>query len=65
MPPPLLSLGGEYMNLAKTLTALTITAYLALTVTTASAEGKPVGITPKVSSVDVMHDGKPVKIMRD
>ncbi len=53
------------MNLAKILTALTITAGLALTATTASAKGKPVGITPKLSSVTVMHNGKPVKIMRD
>lgn len=65
MPPMLNSLGGEYMNLAKILTALTITAGLALTVTTASAKGKPVGITPKIASVAVMHKGKSVKIMRD
>lgn len=53
------------MNLAKTLTALVITAGLALTITTASAKGKPVGITSKVSDVAVMHNGKAVKIMRD
>lgn len=53
------------MNLARILTALTITAGLVLTVTTASAKGKPVGITPEVASVDVMHNGKAVKIMRD
>ena len=53
------------MNLTKTLTTLTITAGLALTVTTASAKGKPVGITPTVSSVTVMHKGKETKIMRN
>jgi len=53
------------MNLTKILTALTITASLALTVTTASAKGKAVGITPKLGNVVVKHNGKPVKIMRD
>lgn len=38
---------------------------LVLTVNIASAKGKPVGITPKISSVTVMHNGKEVKIMRD
>ncbi len=58
-------LGGENMNLVKILTALTITAGLALTATTVSAKGKPVGITPKVSGVTVKHNGKDVKIARD
>lgn len=53
------------MNLAKILTALTLTAGLTLTVTTASAKGKPVGITSKLADVSVMHNGKSVKIMRD
>jgi rhodanese-related sulfurtransferase len=53
------------MKLAKILTALTITAGLALTVTTASAKGKPVGITPTISSITVKHNGKDVKIMRN
>ena len=53
------------MNLAKILSTFTIVASLALTVNTASAKGKPVGITPKTSSVMVMHNGKEVKLMRD
>ena len=53
------------MNLANILTALTITAGLALTATSVSAKGKAVGITPKLSDVTVMHNGKSVKIMRD
>lgn len=53
------------MSLTKILTALTITAGLAFTATTASAKGKPVGITPKISSVPVMHNGKQTKIMRN
>ena len=53
------------MNLAKFLTSLTIIAGLALTVNTASAKGKPVGITSKLLSVTVMHKGKQVKLTRD
>jgi len=56
------------MNLAKLLSKLSlfsVIASLALTVNTVSAKGKPVGITPKLSSVSVMHNGKEVKIMRD
>jgi len=53
------------MNLAKIITALTIAAGLTLTVTTASAKGKPVGITSKLSNVAVMHKGKVVKIIRN
>jgi len=56
------------MNLAKILSklsAFSIIASLTLTVNTASAKGKPVGITPTISSVTVTHDGKDVKIMRD
>lgn len=52
------------MKLSHILTALTVTAGLAFTATTASAKGKPVGITPNLSSVDVMHKGKPTKITR-
>jgi len=56
------------MNVAKLLSTLSVSLILAglsLTVNTASAKGKPVGITAKLSSVAVMHDGKEVKIMRD
>jgi len=53
------------MKLAKILTTLLLSAGLALTITTASAKGKPVGITPDMMSVTVMHNGKPVKIMRN
>lgn len=53
------------MNLAKILTALTITAGLALAATSAQAKGKPVGITPDLFEVKVMHNGKPVVIKRD
>ena len=53
------------MNFVKILTALTLTAGLALTATTASAKGKPVGITPKLADVTVKHNGKDVKIMRN
>ena len=52
------------MNLTKILAVLTITAGMALTAT-ASAKGKPVGITPSLSDVTVKHDGKDVKIARD
>lgn len=51
------------MKLAKILTALTVVAGLALTVTTAQA--KPVGIGFKLSNVIVKHRGHPVKIMRN
>jgi len=56
------------MNLAKILSklsAFSIIASLTLTANTASAKGKPVGITATISSVTVTHDGKDVKIMRD
>ncbi len=53
------------MNLAKILTTLTVTAALSLVATTASAKGKPVGITPKITDISVMHNGKAVKISRD
>ena len=53
------------MNVAKLLSISLITAGLTLTVNTVSAKGKPVGITPKLSSVSVMHSGKEVSIMRD
>ena len=53
------------MNLAKILTTLMITAGLALSVITAQAKGKPVGITPDLAEVKVMHDGKAVVIKRN
>ena len=56
------------MNLAKqlsTLLKISVIASLALTVNTASAKGKPVGITRNISSVTVIHEGKEGKIMRD
>lgn len=53
------------MNLAKILAALLITAGLSITATTASAKGKPVGITPDMASVTVKHNGKDVKIERN
>ena len=66
LPKTAKSLGGDYyMNLAKKLSLLTMIASLALTVSTASAKGKPVGITPDLSSVEVIHNGKSVKIERD
>ncbi len=52
------------MNLAKILTALVATAMLSITATTASAKGKPVGITADMASVTVKHNGKEVKIER-
>jgi len=48
---------------AKILTALTIMAGLTLTATTAQA--KPVGITPKLMSVKVKHNGHDVEIKRN
>jgi rhodanese-related sulfurtransferase len=53
------------MNLTITLTALSIAASLALTVNTASAKDKPVGITRTMSEITVMHNGKATKIMRN
>ncbi len=53
------------MKLTKMLTALTIAAGLTLTATSASAKGKPVGITPTLSSITVKHNGKDVKIERN
>ena len=53
------------MKLTKILTALTIAAGLTLTATSASAKGKPVGITPTLSSITVKHNGKDVKIERN
>ena len=50
------------MKLANILTALIITAGLALT--TVSAQAKPVGITPTIKSVAVWHNGKATKIER-
>ena len=50
------------MNLSKILTALTIAAGLAFSVT---ATAKPVGITPTLTEVTVKHNGKDVKITRD
>jgi len=51
------------MKLAKILTVLTIVAGLGLTAT--SAQAKPVGITPTMASVEVKHNGHPVKIERN
>jgi len=51
------------MTLVKILTALTVVAGLALTATTAQA--KPVGITPKLMSVKVKHNGHDVEIKRN
>ena len=62
---PVLSLGGDTMNLAKILSALLVTAGLSMAATTASAKGKPVGITPDTASVTVKHNGKDVKIERN
>ena len=53
------------MNLAKILSALLVTAVLSMAATTASAKGKPVGITPDTASVTVKHNGKDVKIERN
>lgn len=53
------------MNLAKILATLLVTAGLSVTATTASAKGKPVGITPDIASVTVKHNGKDVKIQRN
>ena len=52
------------MNVTKLLPAISLTAALALTAT-ASAKGKPVGITPDMSDVTVKHNGKDVKITRE
>lgn len=43
----------------------TLCAVATLSFTTTSAFAKPVGITPTLSSVTVMHNGKPTKIMRN
>lgn len=53
------------MKLSTILTALMVTAGFALTVNTASAKGKPVNITPKIAAIQVMHNGKPVKVFRN
>lgn len=53
------------MSLKQTLTVLTITAGMLLSISTASAENKPVGITPDLSEITVKHNGKDVKIMRN
>jgi len=53
------------MNLAKILTALTLTTSLALVATSVQAKGKPVGITPDLAEVKVMHNGKAVTIKRN
>lgn len=53
------------MKLTKIFTALSIAATLTLGVTTASAKGKPVGITSKLASITVKHNGKDVKIERN
>lgn len=53
------------MNLAKILTTLTVSTALSFVVTSASAKGKPVGITPKLADISVTHNGKTVKISRD
>ncbi len=54
------------MKPSKTLTALFITANLVLNITVAQAEpqNKPVNITPKLASMNVVHQGKKMKIMR-
>jgi len=46
-------------------TAFSIIASLCLMLNTASAKGRPVGITSTLTSVSVMHDGKKVEIMRN
>jgi len=54
------------MKLTKVLSAFIVAAGLTITATSvqAASHGKPVGITPKLSSVTVMHNGKETKIMR-
>lgn len=51
------------MKISKILAILTTIAGLASTASI-TAENKPVGITPTLSSVTVMHNGKETKIMR-
>ena len=56
------------MNLIKVLSKLPvylIIVSMALTLNTASAKDRPVGITRSISSVTVSHNGKDIKIMRN
>lgn len=52
------------MKLSKILTTLTIATIFSLSMT-ASVSAKPVGITPTLSSITVMHNGKPTEIKRN
>lgn len=54
----------KFTNLFLTKFVFTLS-ILTLTINTAFAKGKPVGITRDLASVTVVHDGKEVKIMRD
>ena len=54
------------MKTLKVISTLLIAGTLSLSTATVSAkEGKPVGITPTLSSITVMHNGKPTEIKRN
>ncbi len=53
------------MNLTKVLTTLALATTLSISVGSVQAKGKPVGITPDMASITVMHNGKEVKIERN
>ncbi len=54
------------MNTLKVITSLLVAGTLSLSALTANAkENKPVGITPTLSSITVMHNGKPTEIKRN
>lgn len=54
------------MNTFKVITSLLIAGTFSISAITANAkENKPVGITPTLSSITVMHNGKPTEIKRN
>lgn len=54
------------MKTLKVISSIFVAGALVLSATTASAkEGKPVGITPTLSSIKVMHNGKETEIKRN
>ena len=54
------------MKTLKVISSIFVVGALALSATTASAKtGKPVGITPTLSSITVMHNGKETEIKRN
>jgi rhodanese-related sulfurtransferase len=53
------------MTITKTILTASVSLFLLSASASSFAEGKPVGITPKLMSIDVTHNGKSVELKRN